>query len=86
MILGYKTCYEHILKINLIVLSPTDVTLLGVKIHNSLTFKKHIDNLVRNVQYELHAVRHFTKFLTIETAKIQSNGFIDSKFNYVALM
>ena len=68
------------------MLSPTDVTLLGVKINNKLTFKKHIDNLVRNIQYELHAVRHITKFLTIESAKIQSNGFVDSKFNYVALI
>ena len=49
MILGDKTCYIHILKINLTCIqSSDDVTLLGVMIDKNLTFKKHIDNLVRN--------------------------------------
>ena len=48
MILGDKTCYKHLLKIKLTcVQSSDDVTLLGVMIDKNLTFKKHIDNLVR---------------------------------------
>ena len=40
MILGDKTCYKHILKINSIcVQSSDDVTLLGVMIDKNLTFK-----------------------------------------------
>ena len=40
MILGDKTCYKHILKINLTcVQSIDDVTLLGVMIDKNLTFK-----------------------------------------------
>ena len=48
MVLGDKTCYKHILKINSIcVQSSDDVTLLGVMIDKNLTFKKHVGNLVR---------------------------------------
>ena len=42
MILGDKTCYEHILEINFTcVQSSDDVTPFGVIIGKSLTFKKH---------------------------------------------
>ena len=65
MILGEKIYYEHILKINLTcVQSRDDVILLGVVIDKSLTFKNHIDNLVRKAKYKLHALRRIRKFLT----------------------
>ena len=87
MIVGDKTCYKYILKINLTcVQSRDDVTLLGVMIDKNLTFKKHIDNLVRKAQYKLHALRCIRKFYTIEKAKILCNDFIDSQFNYATLM
>ena len=60
------------------------VTLLGVTIDKNLTFKKHVDNLVRKAQ--LHALRRIRKFLTIEKAKILGNAFIDSQFNYASLI
>ena len=67
MILGDRICYEHILKTNLTcVQSSDDVTLLGVIMDKNLTFKKHIDSLVRKAQYKLHALRRIRKFLTIE--------------------
>ena len=78
MILGDKTCYKHILKINS---TSDDVTLLDVRIDKNLTFKKHIGNLVK-----LHALRRIRKFLTIEKAKILGNAFVDSQFNYVPLI
>ena len=82
MILGDKTCYKHILKINLTCpQSSDDVTLLGVMIDKNLTFKKHVDSLVCKAQYKLHALRRVRKFLFIEKAKILGNAFIDSKFN-----
>ena len=56
MIFGNRTCYKHILKINLIcVQSSDDVTLLGVMTDKNLIFKKHFDNLVRKAQDKLHA-------------------------------
>ena len=87
MILGDKTCYKHILKINsTCVQSSDDVNLLVVVIDKNLTFKNHIDNLVRKAQYKLHALRRIRKFLTIEKAKILGNAFIDSQFNYAPLI
>ena len=87
MILGDKTCYEHILKINLTcVQSSDDVTLLGVIIDKSLTFTKHTDSLVPKAQYKLCALWHIRRFLTVEKAKIQGNTFIDSQFNDTPLI
>ena len=86
MIFGDKTCYKHILKINLTCVQPSDdVTFLGVMIEKKLIFKKHIDNLVRKAQYKLHALRH-RKFFTIEKTKILRHAFIDSLFNYAPLV
>ena len=87
MIIGDKTCYKHILKIDsTCVQSNDDVTLLGVLTDKKLTFKKHVDNLVCKDQYKIHALRRIRKFLTIEKAKILANAFIDSQFNYAPLI
>ena len=67
MILGDKTCYKHILKVDLTGVQPSDgATLLSVMIDKNLTFKKDIDNLVRKTQHKLYALRCIRKFLTIE--------------------
>ena len=55
-------------------------------IDKNLTFKKHIDNLVRKAQYKLHALRRIRKFLTIEKAKILGNAFVDSQVNNAPLI
>ena len=87
MILGDKTCYKHLLKINSTCVQPSDdVTLLGIMIGKNLTFKKHIDNLVRKAQYKLHALRRIRKFLTIKKSKILVNAFLDGQFNYAPLI
>ena len=52
----------------------------------NLTFKKHIDNLVRKAQYKLHGLRRIRQFLTIGKAKILGNAFIVSQFNYAPLI
>ena len=87
MILGDKTCYKHMLKINsTCVRSSDDVTLQGVLIDKNLTFKKHIDNLVCKAQYKLHALQRIRKFLPIEKAKILGNTLMGSQFNYAPLI
>ena len=87
MILGDKTCYKHILKINsTCVQYSDDVTLMSVMIDKNLTFKKYIDNLVRKAQYKRHALRCIRKFLTIEKAKILGNAFVDSQVNNAPLI
>ena len=52
-----------ILKINLVKVEASAL-LLGITIDKNLTFKQHIENLCREVQYELHVLRHTRKFLT----------------------
>ena len=48
------------------VIIPCDnITLLRVIIDKSLTFKKHIGNLVRKAQYKLHALPGIRKFPTV---------------------
>ena len=87
VILCDKTCYEHILKINLTcVHSSDDVTLLGAIIDKNLIFKKHTDNLVCKIRYKFHALRHIRKFLAVEKAKMLGNAFIGSQFNYAPLV
>ena len=68
----------NILKVSIsCIQSSDDVTLLGVITDQSLTFKRHIDNLFRKAQYKLHALRRIRKFLNEEKAKILDNAFID---------
>ena len=68
------------------VQSSDDVTFLGVMTDKNLTFKKHIDNLVRKAQHKLHALRRIRKFFPAEKAKILGNVFIDSQFIYAPLI
>ena len=63
MIVGDKVCYEHLLKINLTCVQPSnEVTLFGVIIDKSLTFKKHIDNLIHKAKYKLNILRRIGNF------------------------
>ena len=84
MILGNKTCFKHILKINSTCgQSSDDVTLLGVTIENNLTFKKHIDNLGPKAQYKLHALRRIRKFLTVGKTRILGNELLLQTVNSI---
>ena len=86
-ILGDKTCYEHMLKINLTcVQSSDDVTLLGIITDKSLTFKKYIDNFVRKAQYQLHALWCIRRFHFIVETRILDIAFIVSQFNYAPVL
>ena len=87
MILSDKTCYEHILKNYITSFQSSDnETLLGIITGASLTFKKQIDNLVREAQYKLHALRRIRTFFTVGKAKKLSNAFIESQINYACLI
>ena len=87
MILGDRSHHKRELKINSIkVEASDDVLLLGITIDKKLTFKQRCENPCRKAQYKLHALRRIRKFLTIEKAKMLSNAFIDSQFNYAPLL
>ena len=54
-------------------------------IDKELSFSKQIDQLFRNAQYRLHALRRIRKYLSLEKAKMLGNAFIGSPFNYAPL-
>ena len=60
--------------------------LLGLIINKKLNFRKHIDKLCRNAQYQLHALRRIRKCLSIEKAKMLGNALSFSQFNYAPLI
>ena len=82
MILGYKTCYKHKLKINLTCVHfSDDVTLFGLMIDKNLTFKKHNDNLVCKAQYKRHALRRIGKVYEKFASKIGADVEIAMEYN-----
>ena len=86
-ILGDKSHHKHKLKINSIKVEAShDILLLEIKIDKKLTFKQHVENLCRKAQYTLYELRRIRTFLTIEKAKMLSNAFTDSQFNYAPLL
>ena len=62
------------------------VELVGITINKHLDFKKDIENLCRNANQKLHAVRRMRKFLAVEKAKLLDNAIIDSQFNSAPLI
>ena len=62
------------------------VVLLGLTIHNRLTFKDHVDILCSNTNYKLHALGRIRKYLNLEKAKLLHNGFINSHFNHASMI
>ena len=57
-----------------------------IKIDKNLTFKKYISELCTRALYKLHTLRRTRKCLTVEKAKLLTNVFINSQFNYAPLM
>ena len=57
-----------------------------IKIDKNLTFKKYISELCTRALYKLHTLRRTRKCLTVEKAKLLTNVFINSQFNYALLM
>ena len=60
--------------------------MLGITIDNLLYFNEHIDNPCRTANYKLHALRRIRKYLSLEKAKLLCSAFINSQFNYAALV
>ena len=60
--------------------------LLGLTIHNRLTFKGHADMLCSSANYKLHALRRIRKYLTLKKSELLHNAFINSQFNYAPVI
>ena len=87
MILSKKSYQlQKISAITFTIDESDEVELLGMTIDKELNFSKHIDKLCCNAQYKLHALRQIRKYLSLEKTKMLGNAFIDSQFNYAALI
>ena len=89
MVLGRSTRQFIILQFNINnikIRESSSVTLLGLTIHNRLTFKDHINILCRRANLKLHALRRISKYLTTVKAKQLYNTFINSQFNYASII
>ena len=83
MILRKSVRQKYFLKIGLINVKGLDhVELLGMTMDKHSSFKKHIENLCRNANYKLHALRHIKKIFSCRKSQTTNNAIIDSQFNY----
>ena len=62
--------------------ASSTVVLLGITIDKQLRFRAHIDNICRNAKYKIYALQRIRKYLTVTKARLLSNSFIQSQFNY----
>jgi hypothetical protein len=58
------------------------VKLLGVTIDSTLSFDKHVSNVVRSCNYHLHALRHIRPLITEDTAKTIGFSLVSSRLDY----
>ena len=87
MILGKSTRQSIILNIiNVKIRESSSVVLLGLTFDNQLTFKDHINILLRRAGFKLHALRRIRKYLTAVKARLLNNAFINSQFNYASII
>ena len=69
-----------------VILSSSEVKLLGITIDYELKFKKHINELCRKASYKLHTLQRIRRYLSVDQARLLANAFIHSQFNYVSLI
>ena len=58
------------------------VKLLGVTLDSSLTFDRHISNVVRDCCYHTRALRQIRPLLTVESANTVAKAIIGSRLDY----
>ena len=69
-----------------VIPSPNEVKLFGITIDYELKFKKHINELLSKVSYQLHALQRIRRYLSVGKARLLANAFIDSQFIYAPLI
>ena len=63
IIIGNKG--SHILQVgDITTKSVSSVTLLGITIGSKLSFKEHVNDIIKKAYYKLYALKRLRKFLT----------------------
>lgn len=65
--------------------SFSECELFGTVIGNILKFKTHIENLCRKAPFKMQALCRIFKLLTVKKAKMLTDTFINSQFNFAQL-
>jgi len=58
------------------------VKLLGVTLDSTLSFDKHVTDVVRQCYYHIRALKHIRPLLTLEASKIFAVSIVGSKLDY----
>ena len=66
--------------------SKNEVTLLGITIDHELKFNKHIEDICKRASFKLYVLNRIKKYVGTDKARIFANAFIESQFNYAALI
>ena len=82
----YYTSKSYIYLENEFIESEEYVKLLGVKIDQKLSFKEHIEGLLKKSNQKLHALMRVAKHMNKEKLRIIMKTFIESQFNYCPLI
>ena len=75
---------EQLLIDNITLDGEPSVTLLGMKIDNSLTFHAHIGDLCKKAASQLNVLKRLSRFMGYNERRIIMQSFILSNFNYCA--
>ena len=62
--------------------STYDARLLGIQVDNDLTFKRHIDTVLRDLDLRLKVFRRITKLASMEARRVYGLGILISKISY----
>ena len=60
----------------------TSLQLLGVTLDSTLSFDEHINNIIKNCNYHLQALRHLRSSVTTEVANMLGCSIIGSRIDY----
>ena len=87
MVLGGKKGFQYKCKIeSTYIFSKDKVVLLGITVDNKLAFEAHTENLFKKASYKLWALRRIRTFPTVMQAKALASSFVNSQFNYCAIV
>ena len=59
-----------------VILSSSEVKLLGITIDYELKFKKHINELYRKASYKFHALQRIRRYLSVDKTRLLANAFM----------
>ena len=87
MVLGGKKSFQYKCKLEgAYIFSKDKIVLLGITIDDKLTFEAHVENFCKKGSCKLWALQRIRRFLTVTQAKALASSFVNSQFNYCAIV